>query len=56
MIAVIGDLHSKACVRCAFNGLEGCTVDLQEIVDNVYIEGNSVCCGCYRSANDGGLK
>ena len=49
--AVIGELHFSECGPCVFNDpAEGCTVELQEIVDNMNIEGgNCVCCGCFQA-------
>jgi hypothetical protein len=52
-VIVIGKLHFEGCDGCLFNDpVERCTVDLQEVIDNLHIieEGKHVCCGCFKES------
>lgn len=57
MNAIIGKMHFKVCTGCIFNnGTERCSVDLQEVVDNIHVENSrDVCCGCF-IAKEGGAE
>lgn len=55
----IGKLDFEGCAECVFNdGPERCSVDLQEVVDNLHVEnGMDVCCGCFiAKATEGGAE
>lgn len=49
---MVGMLGGERCDGCVFNDMTGCSVDEQEIADNLEVAAGQLFCGCF-TASDG---